>query len=180
MRTTHQEPSPAEYEAFIQHQSRNAGRPEPAPATLEGWDRRLAMVRDRLRQSFGRMPEKPCPLDPEILGVIHRDGYAIERLTFQSRPGVRVTANLYRPDPVRGRNPAVLSVHGHWAWARIDPHVQPRCIGLAKLGYVVLSVNAFGAGERAIEPRAGTYHGALVGASLWPVGDPADRLAGLR
>ena len=54
----------------------------------------------------------------------------------------------------------------------MDPHVQPRCIGLAKLGYVVLCVDAFGAGERAIEPGPGTYHGALVGASLWPVGTP--------
>jgi dienelactone hydrolase len=54
----------------------------------------------------------------------------------------------------------------------MDEHVQPRCIALAKLGYVVLSVDAFGAGERAVEPAAGTYHGALMGASLWPVGTP--------
>lgn len=54
----------------------------------------------------------------------------------------------------------------------IDPHVQSRCIGLAKLGYVVLAVDAFGAGERAIKPEAGTYHGALLGASLWPAGTP--------
>jgi dienelactone hydrolase len=52
----------------------------------------------------------------------------------------------------------------------MDPHVQPRCIALAKLGYAVLCVDAFGAGERAIEPGAGTYHGALTGASLWPAG----------
>jgi dienelactone hydrolase len=54
----------------------------------------------------------------------------------------------------------------------MDPHVQPRCIALAKLGYVVLCVDAFGSGERAIEPGPGTYHGALTGASLWPVGTP--------
>jgi len=83
---------------------------------------------------------------------------------------VRVTANLYRPEPVTGRYPGVLSVHGHWAWARMDEHVQPRCIALAKMGYVVLCVDTFGAGERAIEPGAGTYHGALTGASLWPSG----------
>ncbi len=118
------------------------------------------------------MPDSACALEPEILGTIARDGYVIERLTFQSRPGLRVTANLYRPDRVPERLPAVLSVHGHWSWARIDPNVQPRCIGLAKLGYVVLCVDAFGAGERAIEPAPGTYHGGLVGASLWPLGTP--------
>ena len=172
MRTSGPGSSPTDYEAFIRRHTRGAGGPEPAPATLDGWNRRLAPVRQRLWRSFGRMPGTPCLLDAEMLGVLHRDGYAIERLTFQSRPGVRVTANLYRPDPIQGSYPGVVSVHGHWSWARIDPHVQPRCIGLARLGYVVLSLDAFGAGERAIEPGPGTYHGALVGASLWPLGTP--------
>ncbi len=142
------------------------------PATRSGWDERFKQVRAGLRVPSGACPTAPCPLDPEVLGTVSRPGYAIERLTFQSRPGVRVTANLYRPDPVKQPCPAVLSVHGHWAWARMDPHVQPRCIGLAKLGYVVLCVDAFGAGERAIDPGPGTYHGGLIGASLLPVGTP--------
>lgn len=142
-----------------------------APATLSGWDNRLERVAGGLKESMGRMPEVDAPLDPEILGIIQRDGYVIERLTFQSRPGVRVTANLYRPDPIRERKlPGVLHVHGHWAWARMDEHVQQRCLGLVKLGYVCLAVDAFGAGERAIEPASGTYHGAFTGASLWPCG----------
>ncbi len=181
MRTPPPGTASSDYAAFIRLLSRGGpGRPERAPATLDGWTRRLASVRDELSRSFGRMPVVPCPLDPERLGVINRDGYAIERLTFQSRPGVRVTGNLYRPDPIRGPYPAVLSVHGHWSWARIDPHVQPRCIGLAKLGYVVLCIDAFGAGERAIEPGPGTYHGALVGRLALAGRDAADRLAGLR
>jgi dienelactone hydrolase len=173
MRTTTEQGSLAgDYAAFIGRLSRSAAGGDRAPATIEGWERRLRAVREGLLRSFGRAPDRPAPLEPEILGTLQRDGYAIERLTFQSRPGVRVTANLYRPEPARGRAPAVLSVHGHWPWARVDPHVQPRCIGLAKLGYVVLCVDAFGAGERAVEPGPGTYHGALLGASLWPVGTP--------
>jgi dienelactone hydrolase len=159
------------YSAFIREQA-TGGRGATGALTLRGWDERLARVRAALMRSFGRMPAEPCPLAPEILGTLPRDGYAIERLTYQSRPGVRVTANLYRPEPVRGRCPGVLAVHGHWPWARMDPHVQPRCIGLANLGYVVLAVDAFGAGERAIQPAARTYHGGLIGASLWPVGTP--------
>jgi dienelactone hydrolase len=172
MKSSSQQSAAESYAKFIREQARSRLGPVVIPATLKGWDERLERARAGLNKSFGRMPEAPCPLDPEVLGTLSRPGYAIERLTFQSRPGVRVTANLYRPDPVHERLPAVLSVHGHWSWARMDPHVQPRCIGLAKLGYVVLSVDAFGAGERAIEPAPGTYHGALVGASLWPVGTP--------
>ncbi len=161
------------YAAFIRDQRAAAARKEGlAPATVRGWDERIERVRAGLKRAFGRTPDLPCPLEPEILGTLVRPGYAIERLTFQSRPGVRVTANLYRPEPVPPPSPAVLSVHGHWAWARMDPHVQPRCIGLAKLGYVVLCVDAFGSGERAIEPGPGTYHGGLTGASLLPVGTP--------
>jgi len=147
--------------------------PDPAPpATRQGWDRRLEAVRGHLARALGRRPAEECPLDPEVLGTVVRDGIAIERLTFQSRAGVRVTANLYRPEPApeRGRSAAVLSVHGHWAGARLDPHVQSRCLGLAKLGYVALAVDAFGAGERAVDPVPGAYHGALLGASLWPAG----------
>ena len=140
------------------------------PATSQGWDRRLEVVRGRLAQSLGRRPAEDCPLDAEMLGTVVRDGLAIERLTFQSRPGVRVTANLYRPEAAAGRSAAVLSVHGHWAGARLDPHVQSRCLGLARLGYVALAVDAFGAGERAVDPVPGAYHGALLGASLWPAG----------
>ncbi len=161
------------YAAFIRMQSESAAaRRGFPPSKLADWDERLTRVRAGLSRAFGRMPEVPCPLDPEVLGTLFRRGYAIERLTFQSRPGVRVTANLYRPDPVRRPCPAVLSVHGHWAWARMDEHVQPRCIALAKLGYVVLGVDAFGAGERAIDPGPGTYHGGLIGASLLPLGTP--------
>jgi dienelactone hydrolase len=160
------------YARFLREQAQGRSGPVVAPATLAGWDDRLSRVRNGLMRSFGRMPELHCPLEPDVLGTLFREGYAIERLTFQSRPGVRVTANLFRPEPARERFPAVVSVHGHWPWARMDRHVQLRCIGLAKLGYVVLCLDAFGAGERAIEPGPGTYHGALVGASLWPVGTP--------
>ena len=169
------------YAAFIKRQCESGAQARGfPPATARGWDERLTQVRAALNRAFGRMPDQPCPLAPEILGTLLRPGYAIERLTFQSRPGLRVTANLYRPDPVREPCPAVLSVHGHWAWARMDPHVQPRCIGLAKLGYVVLSVDAFGAGERAIDPGPGTYHGGLIGDITAAAGHSAHGLASQR
>ena len=167
-------PDPAAelYPRFIRSLPPSVRRPVEPPSTLQGWDHRLAAVRNGLRRSLGRVPDSPCPLEPDVLGTLHRDGYDIERLTFQSRPGVRVTANLYRPSDSGRRHPGVLCVHGHWAWARIDPVVQTRCIGLAKLGYVCLCVDAFGSGERAVEPGPGTYHGGLIGASLWPAGVP--------
>jgi dienelactone hydrolase len=120
--------------------------------------------------AMGPFPEKPCDLDPKVVDALKRDGYRIEKILFQSRPDVWVTANAYVPDGITGKVPAVLAVHGHWPWARRDPVVQARCLGLVKLGFFVLALDAFGAGERHPTPGKGAYHGALLGASLWPAG----------
>ena len=125
-----------------------------------------------LKRSFGRMPDPPCPLEPEILGTLVAAGYAIERLTFQSRPGVRVTANLYRPDPVQralpggpvGPRPLGLGSDGP---ARSAPLHRPGQAGLCRS--LRRRLRRRRAGDRA---GPGTYHGGLVGASLWPVGTP--------
>ncbi len=97
-------------------------------------------------------------------------------MTFQTLPGVRMTANLYLPKSP-GKHPAILAVHGHWRGAKQDPVVQARCIGAAKLGFVVLAVDAFGAGERGVGKALGEYHGEMTAATLLPTGQT---LAGLQ
>ncbi len=145
-------------------------RANDRPATTQvEWRRRREMLRQKMLQAMGPWPEPDVELRPEVLGTIERPGYRIERLIFQSQPEVWVTANLYLPEGAK-RNPAVLVVHGHWAMARRDPVVQARCLGLVQLGFVVLAIDAFGAGERHAQPARGTYHGALDGATLWPTG----------
>ena len=67
-------------------------------------------------------------------------------------------------------------VHGHWRGAKQDPVVQSRCIGAAKLGFVVLCVDAFGAGERGIGTKLGEYHGEMTAATLLPLGTPLSGL----
>jgi cephalosporin-C deacetylase-like acetyl esterase len=103
------------------------------------------------------------------LGVLQRDGYRVEKILFQTMPGVWMTASAYVPDKP-GPHPALLAVHGHWRGARLDPVLQKRCIGPAKLGYFVLAVDAFGAGERGLTKHLGEYHGEMVAATLLPSG----------
>jgi dienelactone hydrolase len=159
------------FNVFIREQARKLRENDRAPRSREEWDARRKALRDRMLAAMGPFPDKPCELDPRVLGKLDRDGYRIERLIFQSRPDVWVTASAYVPGVKEGQKvPAVLVVHGHWPWARRDPVVQARCLGLVKLGFFVLAVDAFGAGERYTKPARGTYHGALYGATLWPVG----------
>ncbi len=162
-------PDPKAYDACILNQAPALRADDAPPATRKDWDDRRAKLRKSLLAAMGAMPEKPCDLEPKIIGTLKRKGYHIEKLIFQSRPDVWVTASAYVPEG-EGTRPAVLCLHGHWPWARRDPVVQARCLGLVHLGFFVLAVDAFGAGERYTRPDRGTYHGALLGATLWPAG----------
>jgi dienelactone hydrolase len=163
-------PDPQAFDKLMRTQAEALRARDEAPATRKVWEARRAKLREAMFAAMGPFPEKPCPLEPREVGIIKREGYRIEKLLFQSRPGVWVTASAYVPEGVKGKVPAVLAVHGHWPWARRDPVVQARCLGLVKLGFFVLAVDAFGAGERHPTPGKGVYHGALLGSTLWPAG----------
>jgi cephalosporin-C deacetylase-like acetyl esterase len=158
------------FQNFIRAMALALHAKDKPPADRPAWEERRARLRRAMFTAMGPFPGEACPLDPEILRTLKRPGFRIENLVFQSRPNVWVTANAYVPEAVKGKVPAVLAVHGHWPLARRDPVVQARCLGLVKLGFFVLAVDAFGAGERYTNPGPGTYHGALYGSTLWPTG----------
>src|SRR5713226_37577 len=161
---------PQAFDRFVQAQASALRAKDFPPASRREWDQRRTKLRQSMLEAMGPFPEKPCDLSPQFQGLLERDGYRIERLIFQSRPDVWVTANAYVPNAGKGKLPAVLVVHGHWPMARRDPVVQARCLGLVKLGFFTLAAEAFGAGERFASPASGTYHGALYGSTLWPIG----------
>lgn len=163
-------PDAATLTALLRARGKELRKDDVPGTSRENWIRRRAALREAMRNAMGRGPEKPCALEPKVINTLRRDGYRIENLIFQSRPDVWVTANAYVPDPVKGKLPAVLCVHGHFSLARRDPVIQARCLGLVKLGFFVLAVDAFGAGERYTKPAPGSYHGALYGSTLWPAG----------
>ena len=163
-------PGAETFDRLMQAQGLALRAGDTAPATKKQWEQRRCPLREAMLAALGPAPEKPCPLEAKLLGTLKRTGYRIEKLVFQSRPDVWMTANAYVPEGMKGKGPAVLVVHGHWAGARRDPVVQARCLGLVRLGFFVLAVDAFGAGERYTTPAPGTYHGALYGSTLWPTG----------
>ena len=156
---------------FVRRQAAELRAADTPPATLAQWEQRRAELRRQLQAAWGPFPAEPCPLEPRVLGTLQRDGYRVEKLMFQTRAGIWMTANAYVPAK-SGKVPAVLVVHGHWRGAKQDPVVQARCLGLVKLGFFVLAVDAFGAGERGLGKALGEYHGEMVAATLLPVGLP--------
>src|SRR5262249_21217561 len=159
------------FNLFIREQARKLRENDRPPKSREESEVRRKKLRQQMHTAMGPFPDKPCELQPRLLGTLERDGYRIEKLIFQSRPDMWVTASAYLPTLKEGQKvPAVLVVHGHWPWARRDPVVQARCLGLGKLGFFVLALDVFGAGERYTKPARGTSHGALYGSTLWPTG----------
>jgi cephalosporin-C deacetylase-like acetyl esterase len=108
-------------------------------------------------------PLERTPLNPRVTGIVGRPGYRIEKLVFESRPRLYVTANLYLP-AAEGRHPAILGPLGHSANGKAWPSYQKLFSTLAQKGYAVLAYDPFGQGERIEYP--GTRPGqSAIGAS---------------
>src|SRR5256714_9064022 len=69
-------------------------------------------LRQKLLQMIGGLPEVKTDLRARVTGRIQMDGFTIEKLIFQSLPGVYVTALVYVPDDHSKKHPAVLGPRG--------------------------------------------------------------------
>lgn len=132
--------------------------------TLEDWTAHRAEYEAQLYEMLGLdpLPEK-TPLEPVITGSIEHDDIVVEKLQFQSRPGLYVTADLYLPKQLDGPAPTVLYVCGH---GRVKHdgvsygnkvHYHHHGVWFARNGYVCLMIDTLQLGE--IEGlHHGTYH----------------------
>jgi cephalosporin-C deacetylase-like acetyl esterase len=137
--------------------------------SLDEWQSRLPRLRRELLEMLGLwpMPEK-TPLKATVTGTLERDAFVIEKLHFQSRPGLYVTANLYRPK-VNGKQaekfPAVVLFVGHYNRGR-NGHktfMQDHGMWFASNGYVCLILDTLTRGELPGE-HLGTYR---LGSMWW-------------
>ena len=138
--------------------------------SADEWPAYAAGLRRSIERRLGARYDGSLPLDMKETGAARRRGLTIRKLFYQSRPGVFVTANLYAPAG-RGPFPAVVNMHGHWSQGRLAARIQERGLLLAANGYVCLSVDAWGAGERSARHGRFVYHGGLAGAALFNVGE---------
>jgi len=114
--------------------------------TPEDVRRRQEALRERFFQALGGFPER-TPLNPRVVGKDPRDGYHVERVIFESRPGHHVTAILYVPEGTPPF-PGVLVPCGHSENGKAVETYQRACILLARNGFTVLCYDPIGQGER--------------------------------
>lgn len=143
----------------------------PVPeAEVNRWRKQLAVV-------LGIPENLPkTPLLVERTGSVETANFRIEKIVFQSRPGLYVTGNLYLPKNLIKPAPAVLYVCGHGnAYEEVleDGKKIKRSLGskvfyrhhgtrLAQMGYVCLVIDTLQLGE--IE---GTHHGTYNKGMFW-------------
>ena len=117
-----------------------------AITTRQGVLDRQKTIVEELWRMLGSQPRK-TPLNARVTGTVVRTGYRIEKVAFESRDRLYVTANLYLPS-TPGRRPAILSPLGHSTNGKAYPSYQKLFSNLARKGYVVLAYDPFGQGER--------------------------------
>ena len=88
---------------------------------------------------------KRSELNVHVTGIIQRNGYRIEKLYYESLPGLYVPANLYVPDNIKEPVPAILYVCGHARTQKV--HYQTHPAKFARLGFVCLIVETIQYGE---------------------------------
>jgi hypothetical protein len=110
----------------------------------------LKAYQDRVREAaIQRTGYKPVsgavPVTP--YGTIRRDGYRIEKLTYESEPGILIPSLLYVPDSGPARKPVVLVIDGEGKSAAATVAAR-----LVTSGVIVLSMDLRGIGETRITP----------------------------
>ncbi|MEE8575998.1 MAG: acetylxylan esterase, partial [candidate division Zixibacteria bacterium] len=133
-----------------------------AALQFENWKReyenrktaeQVSEYQKRLRAKFidvlGGFPDR-TPLNPQVTGVVRRDGYHVEKIIFESQPKHYVTAALFLPDTKKHKAPypGVLVPCGHAMDAKAYDSYQRMSALLALNGMAALVFDPIDQGER--------------------------------
>jgi dienelactone hydrolase len=128
---------------------------------------------EALRRSLGDFPPVPEEVETKVTGAIEGDGFRIENVLYESRPGIFVAANLYLPSPLRDRMPSIILVHSHHN-PKIQGELQDMGMLWARSGCMVLVMDEFCYGDRrdhAPGPRQDYWFRHVSGLQLHVIGE---------
>ena len=143
--------------------------PLAEPTSAGQWATTRTEMRRELAEMLGLdpMPER-TPLKVEKTGEVKGEGFVVEKMHYQSLPGLYVTANLYRPEKSEGRLPAILYVCGHSNVMKDGVSLgnktgyQHHGEWFARHGYVCLVIDTVQLGE-----IRGEHHGTYAKGRWW-------------
>lgn len=106
-------------------------------------------LHDKFIDAIGGLPER-MPLNPQITGVVRRDGYKVEKVIFESQPRHYVSAILFLPDAAKHKPPypGVIVPCGHSFNGKASDAYQTMGALLALNGIAGLVFDPIDQGER--------------------------------
>ena len=133
------------------------------------WTAHREKYRDQLFEMLGLrpLPEK-TDLQPVVTGKVQADSFKVEKLYFQSLPGLYVTANLYLPGNLGKPAPTILYVCGHGPVIKDGVSYGNKVLyqhhgaWFAQHGYVCLIIDTLQLGE-----IQGIHHGTYREGMWW-------------
>ncbi len=123
---------------------------------------RQRWARDTFWKIAGGMPER-TPLNARKTGEFERATYRVEKIIYESRPGLHIPALVYIPKTGKPPYPGVLFQMGHSANGKAYASYQKCCQGLVQLGFLTVAFDPMGQGERVYYPREGSTVSRLTG-----------------
>lgn len=157
-------------DAYFQHQVRLiADRCLADIQTRADWEKRRPEYHRQFLDMLGLWP-MPARTDlrAQITGRINTEAFTIEKIHFQSLPGLYVTGNLYVPRQVKEPLPTILYLCGHGKTiidnVSYGNHVtyQHHPAWFASNGYVCLIIDTLQLGE-----VQGLHHGTFPQHKMW-------------
>ncbi|MFM9966090.1 MAG: hypothetical protein ACKV2Q_33330 [Planctomycetaceae bacterium] len=121
--------------------------------TRDDWERLRREKLASLKRSLGSWPEPPTSVPVRVSSTFDGEGFVIENILIESRPGWWVSANLYRPAKPRESMPGLLICHAHHT-PKEHGELQDMGMTWARAGCVVLVMDQVGHGERRQHPFA--------------------------
>jgi cephalosporin-C deacetylase-like acetyl esterase len=123
--------------------------------TKEQWERYRDARIAKLKESLGTWPEAPKDMKVKVTRTLDGDGFVIQCLVYESRPGLWVSANLYLPKANPDRKvgggapkmPGIIISHSHHT-PKTQGELQDMGMTWARAGVAVLVPDHLGHGER--------------------------------
>jgi cephalosporin-C deacetylase-like acetyl esterase len=137
--------------ARLQAANRRENRAWQEVQSRSDWEKYRDVRLQALREALGPFPPAPRDLKVRVTRTLQGDGYRIENLVFESRPGLVVTANLYAPARPAEAMPGILISHSHHN-PKTQGELQDMGMTWARQGCMVLVMDQLGHGERRQHP----------------------------
>lgn len=129
------------------------------------YDARRKTMHAQMMSALGEWPER-TPLNARTFATVRREGYRIEKMVFESMPGLFVTANLFIPESpaFKAPYPAIVMSCGHADTGKDCDIYLRACVIAVKQGFVALMYDPYEQGERREFPGIGsTQHHNIIG-----------------